>query len=73
MTHPAPHTAIERTVPTVAGVDLVTSGGVQLVVTCPNCGAQHRHLGLGMRRSACGIWYVVDRRELPPVPAIRAA
>jgi hypothetical protein len=55
------YTALARELPTVPAVDLVTSGTLQLVVTCPNCGAQHRHLGLGLRRSPCGTWYAVTR------------
>lgn len=55
------YTALTRELPTVPAVDLVTSGTLQLVVTCPNCGAQHRHLGLGLRRSPCGSFYFVAR------------
>ncbi|TKA11743.1 hypothetical protein [Actinacidiphila oryziradicis] len=55
------YTSLSTELRTVPGADLVTSGGLQVVVTCPNCGAQHRHLGLGLRRSPCGTWYAVTR------------
>ncbi|WP_269858751.1 hypothetical protein [Streptomyces sp. RPT161] len=61
MTHPAQYTALPRTVETVTAIDLITSGGVQVIVVCPNCSSHHRHLGLGLRRSPCGTWYVIDR------------
>jgi hypothetical protein len=64
-TAPAPtYTAAEHPVPTVTATDLITSGNVQLVVCCPRCSGQHRHLGLGLRRSPCGAWYVLT----PPAP-----
>lgn len=56
---PTPYTSMAHDVPMVPGVDLVTAGTTQLVVTCPNCAGQHRHLGLGLRRSPCGVYYVV--------------
>lgn len=55
------YTSLSTELRTVPGADLVTSGGLQIVVACPNCGAQHRHLGLGLRRSPCGTWYAVAR------------
>lgn len=59
MTITPTYTAAELAVPTVTATDLITSGNVQLVVSCPRCGCQHRHLGLGLRRSPCGAWYVL--------------
>ncbi|MDJ0341783.1 hypothetical protein [Streptomyces sp. PH10-H1] len=53
------YTSLSNDVPTVPAADLVTSGTLQLVVRCPHCGAQHRHLGLGLRRSPCGRYYVL--------------
>lgn len=65
------YTALTRELPSVAAVDLVTAGTLQLVVTCPNCAAQHRHLGLGLRRSPCGSFYLVTRTE--PITQLSAA
>jgi hypothetical protein len=59
MTFPSQYTAQDNPLPTVPGTRLVTSGHGQLIVNCPQCGEQHRHLGLGLRRSPCGCWYVV--------------
>ena len=48
----------------VRATTLVTAGHLQLVVKCPGCGGLHRHLGPGVRRSPCGVQYVVrPRRE----------
>jgi hypothetical protein len=45
----------------VPGTLLATAGHPQLVVvSCPRCGAAHRHLGAGIRRAACGEQYVVQ-------------
>lgn len=54
------YTSVEHAVPTVTATNLVTSGNLQLVVQCPRCDEHHRHLGLGLRRSPCGCWYVVS-------------
>lgn len=53
------YTSSSAAVPTVRATDLITNGNVQAVVRCPSCSALHRHLGLGLRRSPCGRWYVV--------------
>lgn len=57
---PSPYTALDNTPPTVPAERLVTSGSLQLVVCCPRCDERHRHLGLGLRRSPCGCWYVIS-------------
>lgn len=67
-----PYTALDNPVPTVTAVDLVTSGNLQLVVQCPRCGEHHRHLGLGLRRSPCGCWYVLAT-PTAPAPKLAAA
>ncbi|MFE3580561.1 hypothetical protein [Streptomyces vinaceus] len=54
------YTALEHEVPTIPSVLLATSGSNQVTVTCPHCDQQHRHLGLGLRRSPCGRWYLVN-------------
>ncbi|MFB6567370.1 hypothetical protein [Streptomyces noursei] len=57
--------------PTVIATRLVTSGEPHLVVTCPRCGNQHRHLGAGLRRAPCGGRYLVaqaDPHEGGPPP-----
>ncbi|MFF6939979.1 hypothetical protein [Streptomyces lavendulae] len=53
------YTALPNEIPAIVGADLVTSGSLQVVVTCPHCDARHRHLGLGLRRSPCGRWYLI--------------
>lgn len=55
-----PYTALAHDVPTISGTDLITCGSPQIVVSCPHCGSPHRHLGLGLRRSPCGRWYLVQ-------------
>jgi len=49
----------------VRATNLVTAGHLQLVVKCPNCDGLHRHLGPGVRRSPCGVQYVVKARRDP--------
>ncbi|MFH9225940.1 hypothetical protein [Streptomyces lydicus] len=56
---PTTYTAPPNNLPTVVAADLITSGTPQLIVTCPHCTGQHRHLGLGLRRSPCGRWYLI--------------
>lgn len=73
MPSPVPYTSLAHEVPTVAAVDLVTSGSLQLVVTCPRCAAQHRHLGLGLRRSPCGTWYILTAPPAGPAAQLKAA
>lgn len=68
----SPYTALDNPVPTVAATDLVTSGNRQIVIQCPCCGEHHRHLGLGLRRSPCGAWYVVAAPGRP-APTLTAA
>ncbi|MFK0217759.1 hypothetical protein ACIQWN_06130 [Streptomyces vinaceus] len=53
------YTALEHELPTVTATMLITAGNNQVTVTCPHCDQQHRHLGLGLRRSPCGHWYLV--------------
>lgn len=53
---------------TVTAVELTTSGGPQLVVGCPRCSGWHRHIGLGLRRSPCGLSYLVTTQH-DPAPA----
>lgn len=50
--------------PTVTGIVLRTSGAEQVIIArCPNCGAGHRHLALGLRVPACGQPYVVRLKQ----------
>lgn len=45
--------------PIARGAELATAGRPQLIVTCPYCSEQHRHLTPGPRRSPCGRRYIV--------------
>lgn len=53
----------------VTAVELTTSGSPQLVVGCPRCSGWHRHLGLGPRRSPCGLRYLVTAQHDPATAA----
>lgn len=53
------YTSSSSPVPTVRAANLATSGHAQAIVKCPGCRQLHRHLGVGLRRSPCGRWYVV--------------
>lgn len=53
------YTSASNPVPVVRAADLATAGNLQAIVKCPACGQLHRHLGLGVRRSPCGVLYVV--------------
>lgn len=64
------YTALDNRLPVVEATDLVTAGSLQLVVACPWCQHQHRHLGLGLRRSPCGHPYLVTRTN--PVAKLTA-
>lgn len=67
-----PYTALGSHPHTVVGELLVTAGHAQIVVThCPRCGSAHRHLGVGIRRSPCGLTYVVTLGTAEPI--LRAA
>ncbi|MEU5633534.1 hypothetical protein ACH47C_26940 [Streptomyces rishiriensis] len=58
-----PKTPIE-----VTAQPLATAGQPQLlVISCPHCGATHRHLTAGERHAPCGAKYtVVAPREEQP-------
>lgn len=53
------YTSNATPVPTIRSTSLATTGHTQAIVRCPRCHELHRHLGLGLRRSPCGTWYVV--------------
>lgn len=48
--------------PIVRATRLITSGHTQLVIHCPQCNGMHRHLGPGLRKSPCGVQYLVRVR-----------
>jgi len=65
----ATYTAPADEPPVVRATRLITSGHTQLVVRCPQCTGMHRHLGPGLRKSPCGVQYLVRVRQQTTVKA----
>ncbi|WP_034090150.1 hypothetical protein [Streptacidiphilus albus] len=57
------YTAPAAEPPIVRATRLITSGHTQLVIRCPQCSGMHRHLGPGLRKSPCGLQYIVRFRQ----------